>query len=357
MNPVKPDISVIIPILDEESELTGLLNCLAEQRGIPIEIILCDGGSRDGSLRLIREQTAAFPHTVRTITAPRGRGCQMNAGVLSATSDLLLFLHADSRFVHNEALCTAVSAFRFEPDNPAEALAARFGLQFHRKSSLPSLAYFFYEAKARLNRSDCIRGDQGFLLTRTTFDQLGGFYTSLPFLEDIRLAEAVARNGRWMLIPVEIITSARRFEQEGLYERQVVNAIIANAVGVGWTEFFSTLPGLYLASSESGKLNLAPFLDGIRALLADKPDYWLRNFWHDTGCHISANAWQPFFWLDVRRTFRQGMSPADVRPTFLTFYLNRLEPFFRTGFAGWLAQVAVRIWFRSMLVRGTSQKI
>jgi hypothetical protein len=280
----------------------------------------------------------------------------MNAGADGTESDLLLFLHVDSRFSNADALSTAVSAFKRELDNPEDLIAARFGLRFLRQNSLPSLAYTFYEAKARLNREDCIRGDQGFMLTRSTFDRVGRFDTSLPFLEDVQLAGAVARHGRWLLLPVEISTSARRFEQEGLYERQVVNAIIANAASIGWDDFFSALPGLYRSASEIGKIDLFPFFDGIRFLLADQPDHWRRIFWRNTGRYVSENAWQLFFWLDVKRAFKTGMAPGDVHPRCLKLYERRLEPLFRTGLAAWLAQLAVKIWLRFTLIKGTSRK-
>lgn len=350
-----PDISVIIPILNEAAELPGLLGCLAGQHGMVQQIILCDGGSSDDSLRTIRTWAECASCDITIVSSPRGRGWQMNAGVKHARSDLLLFLHADSRFARKDALCRAVTAFRCKSSRADEILAGRCALRFRRQEQRPSLAYTFYEAKARLKRSDCIRGDQGFMITRSDFDRLGGYDTSLPFLEDLRLADAVALNGRWMLLPVEIETSARRFEQEGLYERQVINAIIANAVATGWDEFFTLLPGLYRSASESGRLDLYPFLDGIRILLAESPVQWRRSFWHATGRHVSVNAWQLFFWLDVRSTFTKNLDGRDVHPAWLAFYHRYLEPFFRSACAGWLAQQAVKAWFRFMLLKGTSR--
>ena len=55
------------------------------------EIVVADGGSRDAT----REIARSFPG-VRTVTAPRGRGQQMNAGADATTGDVLLFLHADT---------------------------------------------------------------------------------------------------------------------------------------------------------------------------------------------------------------------------------------------------------------------
>jgi rSAM/selenodomain-associated transferase 2 len=357
MNTYRPEISIIIPVLNEAPELTGLFDCLVEQHGIAFEIILCDGGSSDSSLHLMHKRAASAPFSAKIIQTQPGRGFQMNAGTISAESDLFLFLHVDSRFSHPDALRRAVSVFKRKLSGSESLIAARFGLRFLRQSKLPSLAYAFYEAKARLNRGDCIRGDQGFMITRTAFNRLGRFDTTLPFLEDVRLAAAIALHGRWLLLQDEISTSARRFEQEGLYERQVINAIIANAVSIKWDEFFIALPALYRSASESQKIDLFSFLEGIRNLLADKPAVWRRTFWMNTGRYVSENAWQLFFWLDVKRAYKSGVEPGDVHPRHLEFYQNRLKPIFLTGLAAWLAQLTVKIWFRFMLIRGTSRTV
>lgn len=276
----------------------------------------------------------------------------MNAGAAIAGSELLLFLHADSRFPSRHALQRAILAMGDRmAESGSRAIAARFALNFRRRGDSPSPAYFYYEAKARLNRTDCIRGDQGLLLPRSFFRQLGGFDQSLPFLEDVRLATLVAREGEWLLLPAVISTSARRFETEGLYERQVVNAIIANNLRVGWTEFFLSLPGLYGCSSGSGRLLLFPLLEGIRTLLAGRPLPWQVDFWRATGRHVAANAWQIFFWLDTRRAFRAGLTPAEVSPRLLRAFEHRLKWLFHTPLASYVAIAAVWIWFRLLLTR------
>ena len=351
MTTTPPDISLIVPILNEAPELPGLFASLTAQEGAPFEVILCDGGSSDGSQQLCHELGADAPFAVYMVSTPRGRGRQMNAGAGIARSDLLLFLHADSRFSRSDELKVAISACRELPQESAECRAFRFRLRFRRQDARPSLAYCFYESKARLDRADCIRGDQGFLLRRTLFDGLGGFDTSLPFLEDVRLAAAISEKGRWLLLPADISTSARRFEREGLYERQVINAIITNAVAAGWMDFFTALPGLYHCNSVSGRLQLFPLLDGIRVLLAAKPPAWRRPFWKATGRHVAGNIWQLFFWLDVRASFIRGSAPDGVSTRWLDWFQRNLARPACGRLAEGVTAAAVRIWFRAMLAR------
>ena len=343
------ELSVIVPVLNEAGEIAELFATLEAQRGISFEVILCDGGSADSTQQHAGELAGSCPHPVHFIRTPRGRGCQMNAGARCARTDVLLFLHADSRFSEPDALSSAVRAFREQTQTSTAPVAARFALNFRRQHATPSLAYSFYESKARLNRADCIRGDQGFILTRSFFQQLGGFDESLPFLEDVRAAFAIEKQVAWTLLPATISTSARRFETEGFYERQVINAIIANAVHLRWDELFPALPELYRCRTESGRLLLFPLLTGIRALIAGHNAVWRRRFWLATGRYVSGNIWQLFFWLDVRRAFREGHQQTAAPGCWSRRYVRFLEPITRTFPAALVTAWAVRIWFRWIL--------
>ena len=86
---LKPVISLILPVLNEAPILAAALSNLPQAPDL--EIILVDGGSTDAS----REVAGGFPH-VRWLTAPRGRGGQMNAGARVARGDFFLFLHIDT---------------------------------------------------------------------------------------------------------------------------------------------------------------------------------------------------------------------------------------------------------------------
>lgn len=341
-----PELSIIVPVLNEAGQLPSLFATLTTQQGIRFELILCDGGSDDGTPQRAVQLARQATFITEVVRAPRGRGCQMNAGAAAARAAMLLFLHADSTFFGADALGRGLTALEARK---GDKVAGRFALRFCRSNDGPSLAYFFYEAKARLPRTECMRGDQGFMLSRPFFQLLGGFDEQMPFLEDLRFVEAVASRGGWLLFPAEIGTSARRFETEGLRERQVLNAIIVNNLVVGWTEFFTALPGLYRFDSDTGRLSLRPVLDGIRALLARCPREWRRSFWRTTGRHVADNAWQLFFWLDTRRAFAGGKEPGQIEPRWLRWYERRLKRVFHTRPAAVVAAAVVRLWFRFML--------
>lgn len=355
MDSITPAIAVIVPLLDEAAELPALFFTLSQQIECRFELILCDGGSRDGSQQIISALTASCGFPVTMLHTERGRGRQMNAGAAVARGQLLLFLHADTRFDDRRALGNAIGYLQNQAATTAQLVAARFRLSFRRSDSTPSLSYFFYRSKARLPRVECIRGDQGLLLSRSLFDLVNGFDESLPFLEDVRLAATVAGHTDWLLLPVTISTSARRFEREGLLQRQTLNAIIVNNALIGWSDFFTALPGLYRLHAVSGKLQLVPVLAAIRTLLRQQKPHWRRFFWQSTGRHIAANAWQLFFWLDVRRAFRYGDTVDVNNRRWLTFYEMKLGPFFSSRYAALAAQLLTRLWLWWMLLTKTSR--
>jgi len=346
-----PELSIIVPVLNEADYLPFLFATLSNQQGIRFELLLCDGGSEDGTPQRAAQLARQMPFATGVVQATRGRGSQMNAGAAIARGDTLLFLHVDSTFSAEDALSLALAALRARRAvTGCDEVAGRFALRFHLTGGKPSLAYFFYEAKARLARTECIRGDQGFMLSRSFFRSLNGFDDQMSFLEDLRFVDAVAARGEWLLFPAEVGTSARRFETEGLWERQVLNAIIVNCLVAGWTEFFATLSGLYRLDTETGRLSLYPILDGIRTLLARRPWRWRRVFWRATGRHVAANAWQIFFWLDTRSSFSRGKGPGEVERRWLGLYERRLDRFFYAFPAALAAAATVWLWFRFMLL-------
>ena len=203
-----PELSIVVPILNELGQLPGFFAGLARQEGVDFELLICDGGSRDGSLEWLRQQQLHWT-ALRIYSEMPGRGRQMNQGAANARADWLLFLHVDSRFSDPQALRRSLD---FLSRTESRRVAGHFALKFRRNEAAPSAGYYFYEWKARLGRPETIHGDQGFLLSRDLLRQLGPFREDLPAMEDTDFAERLRDHGQWRLLPAEIRTSARRPE-------------------------------------------------------------------------------------------------------------------------------------------------
>ncbi len=102
----KPDLSVVIPVLNEAEHLPKILNDIKKQKEIQIEIIIGDGGSTDGS------EEVAKQHNVVWVRTDKGRGRQMNAAAAKAKGEFILFLHADSAIDDPYLFLNAVSALQ-----------------------------------------------------------------------------------------------------------------------------------------------------------------------------------------------------------------------------------------------------
>ncbi len=334
-----PLLSIIIPTLNEAHALPLVLGDIALQRGIRLEVIVGDGGSTDAT------KAAAIAGGARFVPARRGRGAQMNEAARLARGPYLFFLHADSRLHDPHLLADAIQALR-EAGWASPKVAGHWGLHFQRTTSANSLAYRYLEAKTRLNRVNTINGDQGFLLARQWFFELGCFDEHLPFLEDQRLAEKIRSQGRWITLPGILTTSARRFETEGFHRRYLSMGLIMVAFSTGLDGFFTRLPGLYRLHHHCGRLLLFPILAGFWTTLLTGTDFReIGGRVGRIGRYLAENSWQPFFFLDV---CLQAV-PARHGLIFLPLYDRWLARAFKARMVGVVLGWGMVLFFAGMV--------
>lgn len=98
MTPEPVVLSIVVPVFDEEANLVPLAQQVDAVRGLlpPLELVLVDDGSRDGSWERIRELSARFDW-VRGIRflGNRGQTAAMAAGIEESRGTLVAFLDAD----------------------------------------------------------------------------------------------------------------------------------------------------------------------------------------------------------------------------------------------------------------------
>lgn len=342
-----PQLSIIIPVLNEADAVQSCWEMLATQQGIVWELLFVDGGSEDGTLEALLALAGLNPGRVRVCTSERGRGRQLNLGAKQALAPWLLFLHVDCRLTRSDQLAVAMGQMLAATSAAGhDRLAGHFALRFSEPKSRSPLGYYYYESKARLDRPGCTHGDQGFLLSREFFTQVGPFEESLPLLEDTRLAERVRSRGKWLALPGELLTSPRRFEVEGLWQRQLLNALIMNFSALEWAAFFEHLPGLYRSQDRSRPLRLTPFFGQLRQQLARLPLKERCQLWYGTGGYVRSQGWQPAFALDVRAHYRQGLAVGSGTTPWLKRWDRWLDPLTDNLFGRLLTMTLVWCWFQ-----------
>lgn len=343
---VLPELSVIIPVLNEAERIETLLRGVARQEQVTIEVILCDGGSSDETLRIAAQVSTWYPCELLILVERQGRARQMNAGAAVARGEWLLFLHADSEFPDLTALRKGISALREAGDSNGHGrTAGRFALRFDPDEGGDRFGYSFCEEKARLNRPGCILGDQGFLLSRDFFAVVGPFDETLPVAEDVDFAERVRVCGNFLLFTPEIFTSPRRFATEGYHARQTLNALLMGLFFADQPRFLDALPDIYRTQDQSRPLNLCPFFRKIDEMIAMLPLRKRLVFWYRIGSYVRSNAWQLAYALDVRRNYRQGMKAGDGEAPLLARYDRHLDRITDHLPGRLLTGVLVRVWF------------
>lgn len=308
------ELSVVVPTLDEAHSAPRLLEALRNQRDVDLEIIVVDGGSSDGTPGVCAPFVDAIART------ERGRAFQLNRGARIASGRFILFLHADSQLHSERQLRHAIDALEEAIDLFGhDRVAGHFSLNFVGDDT-QRFAYRYLERKSALNRRNTTNGDQGFLLRRSFFSELGGFESRLTFLEDQRMAETIRARGRWITLPGRLTTSARRFETEGFARRYVTMAIIMGCLEADVDNFFDHASDLYVAQSDASRLDMVPVFDAIEATLRERGTVGAWRTWFEVGRYIRRNAWQIPFAADVLLEDElDGMTP------FLDFFDRELE--------------------------------
>jgi rSAM/selenodomain-associated transferase 2 len=193
-------VSIVIPVLDEASNLARLLPEL-EARWADAEVIVVDGGSRDGSRDAVRRHPR-----VRGVNTRAGRARQMNAGARVASGAALLFLHADTRLPPG-----ALEAVAAALDDSA-VVGGRFDVQFDSRRPIMRAVATLMNIRSRW--TGIATGDQTLFVRREIFDALGGF-ADIPLMEDVEFSRRLKRCGRLACLRLRVTTSARKWEREG----------------------------------------------------------------------------------------------------------------------------------------------
>ena len=196
-----PLVSVVVPVLDEQVALPGLLDRLAALPG-RLEVVVVDGGSRDDTLQVAR----SHPSRPHVCTSAPGRARQMNCGATEANGDVLLFLHADTR-LPDDAYDQVVAAL----SDPG-VQGGNFALRFDGGDRFSRVLGAWYRGQ---RRAGIYYGDSAVFVRREVFDHLGGF-RPLPIMEDYDFVRRLEKRGRTACLDGPAVTSARRWKALGV---------------------------------------------------------------------------------------------------------------------------------------------
>ena len=195
----------MIPALNEERHLGGLLSDLAAQTRLPDEVLVVDAGSTDGTV----EVALRYPYAeVLGATTPVARG--RNVGGMRAGGDVVVFFDADVRIRGDflEGLLGEMERRRLDVACPAYVPEGRASPAVRAFHAFFNAIFKAVQGIAPSGAGHCIavRGD--------LFRGSGGFDPGLKF-DDIELVRRLSRGRRFGVVGEKVYVSDRRYREDG----------------------------------------------------------------------------------------------------------------------------------------------
>ncbi len=219
MTDQRASISIILPVLNEQGIVNQAIDRLLRLRSdAAVEIIVVDGDPAGSTIN-------RTDHPVIKTTAEQGRSRQMNRGASVASGHILLFLHADT-ILPDDALLRVAEAMTDE-----RFAAGAFDLGIDSDRWFFRITEQYVRFRTRLTRIPF--GDQAIFIRRNYFLEMDG-YREIPLMEDIELMRRIKKDGRSIcVISEKVMTSARRWEREGVLFCTIRNWALQTAYMLG----------------------------------------------------------------------------------------------------------------------------
>ena len=195
MPSVPSSVSVVVPVLNDASALRTLLGALD---GADLEVIVVDGGSRDGSAE-VAEQAGA-----RVFQSAASRGLQLDIGYRAAVGDWVWMLHADA--APSTANLAEAGGWSSKPPGWGS-----FGIRLDGGAPLKLVAWLMNHRSAL---TGICTGDQGLFAHRQLLDAIGGVPRQ-PLMEDVELSKRLRRLAPPSRAATQLSASGRRWQRHG----------------------------------------------------------------------------------------------------------------------------------------------
>jgi glycosyltransferase involved in cell wall biosynthesis len=107
-------VSILTPSFNQEQWLSDNLRSVANQSHCPIEHIVMDGGSTDGSVQLLK--TEASGRIRWKSEADRGQSHALNKALAESRGEIIGWLNSDDTYFDEQVISDVVDVFRRRPD-------------------------------------------------------------------------------------------------------------------------------------------------------------------------------------------------------------------------------------------------
>jgi glycosyltransferase involved in cell wall biosynthesis len=193
-------VSVVSTILNEAESLSQLLNSLAAQTRVPDEVIICDGGSTDGTLRLLKAESR-FP--LRVVQQPGANISQgRNVAIEAAASEVIAVTDAG---VHLSPRWLAKIAAPFE-DEAVQVVAGTFVAAPQTVFETAMGATVIPETEELMDTDRYPPSSRSIAFRRHAWEAVGGYPEWIDYCEDVIFDLRLrARFGRFVFAPEAVV--------------------------------------------------------------------------------------------------------------------------------------------------------
>jgi len=212
--------SIIVPVYREMQNINVLISHVQDVfEEHNYDIVIVDGESEHTTINNIETSAA----NIKKMSSEAGRAIQMNKGAVAAEGRILIFLHADTFLPHAapELILRALTEYDF----------GCFLIRFATRNVYIRIAAFFANMRAKIFKMPY--GDNTFFLRKDVFDKLGGF-KEIPVMEDVEFVKRARQSGlKLKVLEEKVLTSARRWEKEGILFYALRNLFLMTAFFLG----------------------------------------------------------------------------------------------------------------------------
>lgn len=191
-------VSVVIPCFNARAWIAQTLRSVLGQAEVPLEVIVVDDGSNDGSAELVAGQ---FPGVRLYTSAHRGASAARNEGTRRAQGEYLQYLDADDLLLPRK-IAVQLKALERSGGDVAYSDWARLREEAGGQAQVEPVRSTVLKDPEIALFTDGWRPPLAYLFRRSIVDKTGGWNESLPVIQDARFVlDCALQGGRFVYAP------------------------------------------------------------------------------------------------------------------------------------------------------------